>query len=94
MSNEEGKNNYEEKSKENFNSNHIEEKKNEHNVFENNIGNISGVNNEQNITDDAFDHFNHHRYKRRKKCLMIGLVITFILIVTFVVVIITESSKK
>ena len=94
LSNEEGKNNYEEKSKENFNSNHIEEKKNEHNVFENNIGNISGVNNEQNITDDAFDHFNHHRYKRRKKCLMIGLVITFILIVTFVVVIITESSKK
>ena len=94
LSNEEGKNNYEEKSKENFNSNHIEEKKNEHNVFENNIGNISGVNNQQNITDDAFDHFNHHRYKRRKKCLMIGLVITFILIVTFVVVIITESSKK
>ena len=94
LSNEEGKNNYEEKSKENFNSNHIEEKKNEHNVFENNIGNISGVNNEQNITDDAFDHFNHHRYKRRKKCLMIGLVITFILIVTFVVIIITESSKK
>ena len=94
LSNEEGKNNYEEKSKENFNSNHIEEKKNEHNAFENNIGNISGVNNEQNITDDAFDHFNHHRYKRRKKCLMIGLVITFILIVTFVVVIITESSKK
>ena len=94
LSNEEGKNNYEEKSKENFNSNHIEEKKNEHNVFENNIGNISGVNNEQNITDDAFDHFNHHRYKRRKKCLMIGLVITFILIVTFVVVIGIESGKK
>ena len=94
LPNEEGKNNYEEKSKENFNSNHIEEKKNEHNVFENNIGNISGVNNEQNITDDAFDHFNHHRYKRRKKCLMIGLVITFILIVTFVVVIGIESGKK
>jgi len=94
LSNEERKNNYEEKSKENFNSNHIDEKKNDQNVFENNIGNISGVNNEQNIADDAFDHFNHHRYKRRKKCLMIGLIITFILIVTFVVVIITESGKK
>ena len=94
LSNEERKNNFEGKSKEKFPSNNIEEKKNEHNVFENNIGNISGVNNEQNITDDAFDHFNNSRYKRRKKCLMIGLVITFILIVTFVVVIGIESGKK
>ena len=94
LSNEERKNNFEGKSKEKFTSNNIEEKKNEHNVFENNIGNISGVNNEQNITDDAFDHFNNSRYKRRKKCLMIGLVITFILIVTFVVVIGIESGKK
>ena len=94
LSNEERKNNFEGKSKEKFTSNNIEEKKNEHNVFENNIGNISGVNNEQNITDDAFDHFNISRYKRRKKCLMIGLCITFILIVTFVVVIGIESGKK
>ena len=94
LSNEERKNNFEGKSKEKFTSNNIEEKKNEHNVFENNIGNISGVNNEQNITDDAFDHFNNSRYKRRKKCLMIGLCITFILIVTFVVVIGIESGKK
>ena len=92
LSNEERKNNFEGKSKEKFND--IEEKKNENNVFENNIGNISGVNNEQNITDDAFDHFNNNRFKRRKKCLMIGLVITFILIVTFVVVIGIESGKK
>ena len=94
LSNEERKNNFEGKSKEKFTSNNIEEKKNEHNVFENNIGNISGVNNEQNITDDTFDHFNNSRFKRRKKCLMIGLVITFILIVTFVVVIGIESGKK
>ncbi len=94
LSNEERKNNYGEKSKEKFDSNNLEEKKNEHNVFENNIGNISGVNNEQNIADDAFDHFNNNRYKRRKKCLIFGLVITFILIVTFVVVIGIESGKK
>ena len=94
LSNEERKNNYEGKSKEKINSNNFEEKKHENNVFENNIGNISGVNNEQNITDDAFDHINNHRYKRRKKCLMVGLVITFILIVTFVVVIGIESGKK
>ena len=50
LSNEERKNNFEGKSKEKFTSNNVEEKKNEHNVFENNIGNISGVNNEQNIT--------------------------------------------
>ena len=96
LSNEERKNNFETKDfpdqnnkKENDNG-----KKSEQNVFGNNIGNISGVNNEQNITDDAFDHINNSRYKRRKKCLMIGLVITFILIVTFVVVIGIESGKK
>ena len=69
------------------------EKKNEK-VFENNIGNLSGVNNPPNITDDTFDNFHSNRYKKRKRCIIIGLIITFILILTFVIVIGIESNKK
>ena len=59
LSNEERKNDFQEKSEENFkNVNNKHEVKNEQNVFENNIGNISGVNNGQNINEDAFDNFN------------------------------------
>ena len=96
LSNEERKNNFGQKSKENFKNknNKGNESKNEHNVFENNIGNISGVNNGQNIPDDAFDNFNKNRNKKKKRCLIIGLCVTFILIVTFVVVIGIESTKK
>ena len=93
LSNEERKNDFQEKSNEQFEKKNIEIK-NEHNVFENNIGNISGVNNGPNISEDAFDNFNHKKYKKKKKCLIIGLVITFILIITFIVVIGIESNKK
>ena len=96
LSNEERKNNFQPNSKGNFKNknNKGNESKNEHNVFENNIGNISGVNNGQNIPDDAFDNFNKNRNKKKKRCLIIGLCVTFILIVTFVVVIGIESTKK
>ena len=95
LSNEERKNNFGEKSKDEFknenNNNNIV--KNEQNVFENNIGNLSGVNNTPNISEDAFDNFNKGRNKRRKKCLILGLCATFILIVTLVLVIVIESKK-
>ena len=93
LSNEERKNDFQEKSNEQFEKKNIEIK-NEHNVFENNIGNISGVNNGPNLSEDAFDNFNQKKYKKKKKCLIIGLVITFILIITFIVVIGIESNKK
>ena len=96
LSNEERKNNFQPNSKGNFKNknNKGNESKNEQNVFDNNIGNISGVNNGQNIPDDAFDNFNKNRNKKKKRCLIIGLCVTFILIVTFVVVIGIESTKK
>ena len=93
LSNEERKNDFQEKSKEKINNDN-NEIKNEQNIFENNIGNISGVNNAHNINEDAFDNFNQKKYKKKKKCLIIGLVITFILIITFIVVIGIESNKK
>ena len=95
LSNEERKNDFQEKSEENFkNVNNKHEVKNEQNVFENNIGNISGVNNGQNINEDTFDNFNKIKKKTKKKCLIIGLIITFIIIVSFVIVIGIESNKK
>jgi len=93
LSNEERKNDFQ-RSKEQFKNNNNIEIKNEHNVFENNIGNLSGVNNGPNINEDAFDNFNKNNYKKKKRCLIIGLCITFILIVAFVVVIGIESNKK
>jgi len=94
LSNEEKKNNFQEKSKEEFkNINKIESKRDQ-NIFENNIGNLSEVNNGPNISEDTFDNLAKLRNKRKKKCLILGLVITFILILTFVVVIAIESNKK
>ncbi len=94
LSNEERKNYFEEKSKDEFKNINNNIEKNEQNVFENNIGNISGVNNGPNISEGAFDNFNKGRNKRRKKCLLLGLCITFIIIVTLVLVIAIESIKK
>ena len=67
LSNEERKNDFQ-RSKEQFKNNNNIEIKNEHNVFENNIGNLSGVNNGPNINEDAFDNFNKNNYKKKKKC--------------------------
>ena len=93
LSNEERKNDFQ-RSKEQFKNNNNIEIKNDENVFENNIGNLSGVNNGPNINEDNFDNFNKNNYKKKKRCLIIGLCITFILIVAFVVVIGIESNKK
>ena len=94
LSYEEKKNNFQDKSKEKFKNINKIESKSDQNIFENNIGNLSGVNNGPNIPEDAFDNLAKIRKKRKKKCLILGLVITFILIVTFVVVIAIESNKK
>ena len=94
LSNEENKNNIEGKSKDNLKKNNNIELKNEQNIFENNIGNLSGVNNGSNLPEDTFDNFKNNKYKRKKKWLILGLFITFILIITFVVVIGVESNRK
>ena len=93
LSNEERKNNFFGKSKEQFQNDNNIEMKNNQNIFEKNIGNISGVNNGPNISEDTFDNY-QNKSKKKKRCLIIGLCITFILIVTFVVVISIESKNK
>ena len=94
LSNEENKNNIEGKSKDNLKKNNNIELKNEQNIFENNIRKLSGVNNGPNLPEDTFDNFKNNKYKRKKKWLILGLFITFILIITFVVVIGVESNRK
>ena len=96
LSNEERKNDINGKSDEKFGDKIINNNgnKNEQNVFENNIGNISGVNGSPNITDDAFDNFAKNKSYKKKKCIIIGIIVTFIFIITFIVVIGIESQKK
>ena len=96
LSNEERKNDIEGKSKEQLKNKNLSSSgnKNEQNVFENNIGNLSGVNGNPNITDDAFDNFSKSKSIRKKRCLIIGLIVTFILIITFIVVLGIEAHKK
>ena len=94
LSNEERKNNFQEKSKEEFKNINKIESKSDQNIFEKNFGNLSGVNNGPNISEDAFGSLTKNRNKRKKKCLILGLVIIFILIVTFVVIIAFESKNK
>ena len=96
LSNEERKNDINGKSDEKMGDKNINNKinKNEQNVFENNIGNISGVNGTPNITDDAFDNLSKNKGYKKEKCLIIGIIVTFIFIITFIVVIGIESQKK
>ena len=82
LSNEERKNNFETKDypdqnnkKENDNG-----KKNEQNVFGNNIGNISGVNKIPNINDDTFFDFKRGRSKYKRNCIIFWTVFTIIVV--------------
>ena len=82
LSNEERKNNFETKDypdqnnkKENDNG-----KKSEQNVFENNIGNISGVNKIPNINDDTFFDFKRSRSKYKRNCIIFWTVFTIIVV--------------
>ena len=82
LSNEERKNNFETKDypdqnnkKENDNG-----KKSEQNVFENNIGNISGVNKIPNINDDTFFDFKRGRSKYKRNCIIFWTVFTIIVV--------------
>ena len=57
------------------------------------LGNISDVKNSRNITDDAFDNLNNKK-KSKKKCLIIGVCIFFVVIFLFVVILGVKSNKK
>ena len=76
LSNEENKNNFDinnEKSPK-INNNVIN-KKSEQNIFEENIGNISGVNKVPTINDDTFFNFKRGRKRYKKICLIIWITI-------------------
>ena len=76
LSNEENKNNFDinnEKSPK-INNNVIN-KKSEQNIFEENIGNISGVNKVPTINDDTFFNFKRGRKRYKKICLIIWIAL-------------------
>ena len=88
LSNEERKNNFETKDypdqnnkKENDNG-----KKSEQNVFENNIGNISGVNKIPNINDDTFFDFKRGRSKYKRNCIIFWTVFTIIIVAILLII--------
>ena len=89
---EDNKNDNEGKSKEKLDNN-ISFNNKVQNGFENNIGNISDVKNSRNLTDDAFDNLNNKK-KSKKKCLIIGVGIFFVVIFLFVVILGVQSNKK
>jgi hypothetical protein len=90
--NEDNKNDNEGKSKEKLDNN-ISFNNKVQNGFENNIGNISDVKNSRNLPDDAFDNLNN-KNKSKKKCLIIGVCIFFVVIFLFVVILGVQSNKK
>ena len=90
--NEDNKNDNGEKNKEKLDNN-ISFNNKVQNGFENNIGNISDVKNSRNLPDDAFDNLNNKK-NSKKKCLIIGVCIFFVVIFLFVVILGVQSNKK
>ena len=88
LSNEERKNNFEIKEEDIQNDNNvkIKEKKSEQNVFENNIGNLSGVNKIQTLNDDTFFNFKRSRSNYKRKCIILWVIITVIVFVGLITI--------
>ena len=88
LSNEERKNNIEIKldiQNEDNNNNINNGKKSEQNVFENNIGNLSGVNKVPTINDDPFFNFKRSRKNYKRNCLIFWIIITIIAIICLLI---------
>ena len=87
LSNEEKKTNLDTKDVDIQNNNNGKtSKKKEQNVFENNIGNLSGVNKIPTITDDTFFNFKRSRSKYKKYCIIFWVVFGVIVITTFIII--------
>ena len=92
LSNEEIKNNFDIKEEDNIDNNkNINSKKSEQNVFEDNIGNISGVNKVPTVNDDAFFDFRRGRSKNKKICIIIWITIAIIALISLFIVIGTKK---
>ena len=87
LSNEERKNDLETKDNEVHNNNNnidISNKKND--VFENNIGNLSGVNKVPTLNDDPFINFKRTRSKYKRNCAIFWIVFAVIIVVVLLLV--------
>ena len=93
LSKEKRKNNYETKDNEVKNNNNIDlaNKKIENNVFENNIGNLSGVNKVPTIGDDPFFNFKRTRSKYKRNCAIFWVV--FAVVVVVILLLMMEFRK-
>ena len=92
LSNEERKSDYEVKDNEVKNNNNnidLSDKKIENNVFENNIGNLSGVNKVPG--DDTFFNFKRTRSKYKRNCVIFWLV--FAVVVVIILLLLMEFRK-
>jgi len=92
LSNEERKSDYEVKDNEVKNNNNnidLSDKKIENNVFENNIGNLSGVNKVPG--DDTFFNFKRTRSKYKRNCAIFWLV--FAVVVVVILLLLMEFRK-
>ena len=82
LSNEENKNNFGSKN-DGDSKNKIDDKiDNKNNGFDKNLGNLSGVNNIHSLDEDAFHNFSQQGCSK-KKCIIITLTLTFVIILTF-----------
>ena len=88
LSNEERKNNFDIKQIENQNEKEVQikEKKSDQNVFENNIGNLSGVNKVPTANDDTFFNFKRNSGKYKRNCIIFWIILAVIVIVGLITI--------
>ena len=90
LSNEERKNNFDLKEDDIQNDKNINinnGKKSEQNVFENNIGNLSGVNKIANINDDSFFNFKRSRKKYKRNCMIFWVIFTVVIVALLIIIV-------
>ena len=87
LSNEERKNNFEIKEIDKQNEKNVKIKeKNDQNVFENNIGNLSGVNKVPTVNDDTFFIFKRNNGTYKRNCIIFWVILAIIIIVGLITI--------
>ena len=87
LSNEERKNNFEIKEIDKQNEKNVKIKeKNDQNVFENNIGNLSGVNKVPTVNDDTFFNFKRNNGTYKRNCIIFRVILAIIIIVGLITI--------
>ena len=87
LSNEERKNNFEIKEIDKQNEKNVKIKeRNDQNVFENNIGNLSGVNKVPTVNDDTFFNFKRNNGTYKRNCIIFWVILAIIIIVGLITI--------